>query len=223
MTFDAAQTSPGKLCKYCNPKWSFPSSMLIFEVGSLICGVTPNSKSLWSAAPLLVWAVQVYPSVARVIMAISTPPQKRPIMMGLVGTTCAISAVLGPLISGAFTDKVSRRWYFYINLSIGDVVPIALFFFLHLPAATAPSAIPWSQKLLRPDPVGIVLAMGNITSFVLALQYEGGSNHPWDSSVVVRARAIKCNTRHTDLILGSSYRESLGRILIQLSSRKALE
>jgi MFS family permease len=105
-------------------------------------------------------------------------------MMGLVGTTYAILAVLESLIGGAFTEKASWRWCFYINLPIGGVAALALFFFLHLPAAAAPPAIPWTQKRLHLDPVGIALAMGGITSFVLALQY-GGSSHSWRSSVVV--------------------------------------
>jgi MFS family permease len=54
MTFGAAHTSAGKLYKYYNLKLSFLSSMLIFEIVSLICGVAPNSKSLVVAAPLLV-------------------------------------------------------------------------------------------------------------------------------------------------------------------------
>jgi MFS family permease len=46
MTFGPAHTSAGKLYKYYNLKWTFLSSMLIFEVGSLIGGVAPNFKSL---------------------------------------------------------------------------------------------------------------------------------------------------------------------------------
>jgi predicted MFS family arabinose efflux permease len=46
MTFGAAQTSAGKIYKFFNLKWTFLWSMLIFEVGSLICGVAPTSKAL---------------------------------------------------------------------------------------------------------------------------------------------------------------------------------
>jgi MFS transporter, DHA2 family, glioxin efflux transporter len=46
MTFGAAQTSAGKIYKYFDLKWSFLISMLVFEIGSLICGVAPNSKTL---------------------------------------------------------------------------------------------------------------------------------------------------------------------------------
>jgi MFS family permease len=185
MTFGAAHTSAGKLYKYYNMKWSFLASMFVFEVGSLICGVAPNSKSLVVGRAIAGLGGAGLSVGCTSIIALSTPPQKRPIMMALIGTTYAVAAVLGPLIGGAFTDKVSWRWCFYINLPIGGVAALALFFFfLHLPAANAPPAIPWTQKLLHLDPVGIALAMGGITSFILALQY-GGSSHPWRSSVVI--------------------------------------
>ena len=184
MTFGAAQTSAGKIYKYYNLKWTFLISMLIFEVGSLICGVAPNSKTLvvgraiagLGAAGLSVGGVS--------IVSFTVPPAKRPMMMGVIGMTYAIAAVLGPIIGGAFTDRVTWRWCFYINLPIGGVAAIAVFFFFHLPTAAAPPRVSWTKKLLHVDPVGIALAMGGITCFILALQY-GGNTHPWNSSVVI--------------------------------------
>ncbi|RFU35724.1 hypothetical protein B7463_g572, partial [Scytalidium lignicola] len=184
MTFGAAQTSAGKIYKYYDLKWSFLISMLIFEVGSLVCGVAPNSKALVVGRAIAGLGGAGLSVGGTSIVSFTVPPAKRPMMMGIIGMTYAIAAVLGPLLGGAFTDRVTWRWCFYINLPIGGIAAVAVFFFLHLPAAVAPPQISWTKKLLHVDPVGVALAMGGITCFILALQY-GGNTHPWNSSVVI--------------------------------------
>jgi MFS family permease len=158
--------------------------MLIFEVGSLICGVAPNSKSLIVGRAIAGLGGAGLSVGGTSIVSFTVAPAKRPMMMGIIGMTYCIAAVLGPILGGALTDRATWRWCFYINLPIGGVAAIAVFFFFHLPAAAAPPQIPWTRKLLHIDPVGVALTMGSITCFILALQY-GGNSHPWNSGVVI--------------------------------------
>ncbi|CAM1504942.1 Fc.00g025330.m01.CDS01 [Cosmosporella sp. VM-42] len=184
MTFGATQTSAGKIFKYYNLKWSFLISMIIFEIGSLVCGVAPNSKTLIVGRAIAGLGGAGLSVGGTSIISFTVPPVKRPMMMGVIGMTYCIAAVLGPLLGGAFTDGVTWRWCFYINLPIGGLAAIAVFFFFHLPAAATPPQLPWTKKLLHIDPIGVTLAMGCITCYILALQY-GGSTHAWNSSVVI--------------------------------------
>jgi MFS family permease len=115
MTFGAAHASAGKLYRYYDIKWSFLASMIIFEVGSLICGVAPNSKALVAGRAVAGLGGAGLSVGGTSIIAFIAPPAKRPLMMGLIGTTYAVSAVLGPIIGGAFTNKLTWRWCFYIN------------------------------------------------------------------------------------------------------------
>ncbi len=184
MTAGAAQTSAGKIYKYYNLKWTFIISMFIFEVGSLICAVAPNSKTLIIGRAIAGLGSAGLGVGGTSIVSYTVPPAKRPMMLGIIGMTYCIAAVLGPILGGAFTDRVSWRWCFYINLPIGGVAAAVLLIFFQLPAAVAPPKITWWRKLLHSDPIGVVLAMGAITCFVLALQY-GGNTHPWNSTVVI--------------------------------------
>lgn len=184
MTFGAAQTSAGKIYKYYNLKWSFLWSMFIFEVGSLICGVAPTSKALVIGRAIAGLGGAGLSVGGTSIISFTVPPAKRPMMMGVIGMTYCIAAVLGPLLGGVFTDSVSWRWCFYINLPVGGLAAVAVFFFFHLPPSAAPTQAHWTKKLLHIDPIGVGLAMGGITCFILALQY-GGSTHAWSSSIVI--------------------------------------
>jgi len=186
MTFGAAQTSAGKIFKYYDLKWSFLVSMVIFEVGSLLCAVAPNSRTLVVGRAIAGLGGAGLSVGGTSIVSLIVPPKTRPMMMGIVGMTYALSAVLGPILGGVFSDQVSWRWCFYINLPIGGAAALAVFFFFHLPEGKARGMpeVGWKEKLLHLDPVGFALVMGSITCFILALQY-GGTTHPWDSSVVI--------------------------------------
>ncbi|CAH0054159.1 unnamed protein product [Clonostachys solani] len=178
------QTSAGKIYKFFNLKWTFLWSMLIFEVGSLICGVAPTSKALVAGRAIAGLGGAGLSVGGTSIISLTVPPLKRPLMMGIIGMTYCLSAVLGPLLGGAFTESVTWRWCFYINLPIGGLAAAAVVFFFNLPAAAAPPPATWKEKLLHIDLVGVALVMGAITCFILGLQY-GGITHPWKSSVVI--------------------------------------
>ena len=84
--------------------------MLVFEVGSLFCAVAQNPTTLIIGRAIAGVGGSGVTVGLFTILGFAAPPEKRPQLLGLAGATYAIGAVLGPLIGGAFTDKVTWRW-----------------------------------------------------------------------------------------------------------------
>ena len=96
----------------------------------------------------------------------------------LAGLTFEISSM-----GGAFTDHLTWRWCFYINLPFGGFAILFILFFL--PSNTlAVTSLPWREQLKQFDLPGFVVLVPSIICLILALQW-GGSLYPWRDGRVI--------------------------------------
>ncbi|KAK2765439.1 hypothetical protein FQN54_008288 [Arachnomyces sp. PD_36] len=178
------QSSWGKAYKYFSLKWTFLACIFVFELGSLICAVAPSSIVLIVGRAITGLGAAGIGTGAYTIIAFVAEPHKRPMFTGFVGMSFGIASAVGPLIGGAFSEHVSWRWCFYINLPVGGASALLILFLFKTPKGAQPVAASWKEKMLQMDPLGIVMIMGAVVAYMLALQY-GGQTMPWKSSTVI--------------------------------------
>lgn len=113
LTTTSLQPSFGKVYTYFNVKWTYISALIIFEVGSVLCGAAVNSEMLIVGRAVAGTGAAALFSGGMTIVAYSVPLRKRPIYIGLLSSMFGIASVVGPILGGAFTD---RKWNFDLLL-----------------------------------------------------------------------------------------------------------
>ncbi|KAI4719068.1 MFS general substrate transporter [Aureobasidium sp. EXF-10727] len=182
----ALQPLAGKIYKEFSYKWTFLWFFAVFELGSLLCGVATSSNMFIIGRAVAGLGGAGLMNGALSIIAASVPLEKRPLYMGFMMAFSQLGILFGPLIGGALTEYASWRWCFYINLPVGAVVAVALFF-TPVPAGpekTGTKVFNFGVFLRGLDLVGFALFAPAIIQLLLALEW-GGTTYPWNSSTVI--------------------------------------
>lgn len=136
-------------------------------------------------------AAGIFTSILSIIAEV-TKLEDRPLLFGSFGAVFAVASAIGPLLGGVFTDHVSWRWCFYINLPFGALAIITVILFLHSEGALQTEEsknMTVRQKFFSIDFVGTALILGFVTSLLLALQW-GGNQKPWNSADVIATLVV---------------------------------
>jgi len=180
----ALQPTYGSLYHMFSVKWTYLFAIFIFEVGSLVCALAPTSNAFIVGRAVAGIGTAGLFSGSVVILSYTLPLRQRPAAFGLIGAMWGIASVAGPLLGGAFTDHVTWRWCFYVNLPIGGAAMVAIFLFLHVNREENPDNETWWARVLKLDLAGTAMLIPAIISLLLALQW-GGTEYPWNSSVII--------------------------------------
>ncbi|KAK7703700.1 hypothetical protein SLS64_009013 [Diaporthe eres] len=183
LTTTALQPLYGKLYNSFSVKLIYLVAVFVFEVGSLVCALAPSSTAFIVGRAVAGMGTAGLFSGSIVILAYTLPLRQRPLAFGLIGGMWGIASVAGPLLGGAFTDHVTWRWCFYVNLPIGGATMVVIFCVLHIKGQKQRN-LGFLDKMKQLDLLGTGILIPAVICLLLALQW-GGTEYPWGNSRII--------------------------------------
>ncbi|KAL2194194.1 major facilitator superfamily domain-containing protein [Corynascus similis CBS 632.67] len=169
----------GKAYGMFSMKILFIINLILFELGSAICGAASNMNAIIVGRVIAgIGGAGVYVGVLTYISVLTTPIE-RPLYLAISMSVWGFGNVLGPIVGGLFaTSPATWRWGFYINLPIAALfAPVFLF---SLPNINAMPDTPFIEKVCKQDWVGIVVFTAFLACFSMAGSF-GGTHYSWNS------------------------------------------
>lgn len=153
----------------------FFASILLFTLASLMCGLAPSFGSLvfWRIVQGLGGGGLI--STSQAILRDTYPAEKQGTAMGIFAMGVIVGPALGPILGGWFTDNLTWRWAFFINLPVGIAAATLVWFYLRNPSQPRKLKLDW-------------LGLGLLAVGLGSMQYvlDQGQTYDWMSDPNIR-------------------------------------
>jgi EmrB/QacA subfamily drug resistance transporter len=165
----------GKLGDLFGRKAVFQVSVLFFLAGSVLCGMASSMTMLVASRALQGVGGGAMMVTAMAVIGEVIPLRDRGRYQGALGAVFGVTTVIGPLLGGFFTDHLTWRWAFWVNIPVALVV-----------LAVGAAAIPSLARTAKPviDYAGILFIGLGASGLTLATSW-GGSTYAWSSGVII--------------------------------------
>src|SRR4051812_6034629 len=165
----------GKLGDQYGRKRLFQTAIVIFLIGSALCGMAQDMPQLIAFRALQGLGGGGLMVLSMAIVGDIVPPRERGRYQGLFGAVFGATSVLGPLLGGLFTQHLSWRWVFYVNLPVGVVALAVIATALRIPRRSARHVIDYLGTLL----------IASVAPCLVLVASLGGATWPWASPQII--------------------------------------
>jgi EmrB/QacA subfamily drug resistance transporter len=165
----------GKLADLIGRKSVYIAGLIIFMVGSILCGMAETMEQLIIFRGLQGIGGGIMMPMAMVIIGDIFTGEERAKWQGVFGAIFGLASILGPQIGGWIVDAANWQWVFYINLPVGILATILIWIGLKNHRVSGPIKI---------DVGGIITMIVGVVSLLLALTF-GGKEYAWDSWQII--------------------------------------
>ncbi|GAA4086883.1 MDR family MFS transporter [Nonomuraea soli] len=170
----------GKVGDIFGRKTIFIISIVLFMIGSVLCGMSQDMGQLIAFRAIQGLGAGGLMVNVMAIIGDLVPPRERGQYQGIMAGVMSLAMIAGPLVGGFITDHLDWRWAFYVNLPVGFVALALIVAKLHLPQRSATVRIDWLGA--------IVLTIG-VTALVLITSW-GGNDYAWGSWQILSLAAV---------------------------------
>jgi MFS family permease len=109
----------GRLGDRAGHRAVYAGGLLVFTLGSALCGLAPGLAPLVAARVVQALGASAMMAIGPAVVTAAFPPERRGRALGTVGTVVAIGLTAGPPLGGLVVSSLSWRWVFYVNLPVG--------------------------------------------------------------------------------------------------------
>lgn len=179
LTSTASTPLYGKISDLLGRKIVFQFAIVMFLIGSALAGASQNMGELIATRALQGIGAGGLMTLAMAIVGDVIPPRERGRYQGYFGAVFGLASVVGPLLGGVFTEQLSWRWVFYINLPIGAIALVVTSIVLD---------IPFHKRDHKVDYTGAGILVAATSALLLALSLGGKAHHSgyaWGSPQIV--------------------------------------